>query len=174
MIPTVDETTEALDAATSALDRLDAEIRRADEDGATALQAMATLIRARDTGAFDDPLKLAADLDAARAAHDATTATIADLQKMRAPLAKRVDAAREQVHRARREAARPEAERLEAETRKAFDAAFAALARSRAHRAQSNLPCTGQYLTFDQTGSGGLADLATSHGFALEIRSRSM
>lgn len=170
----IEQATEALAAAQSALDKLTGEIRRAQSDEDDARERVARLLRARDTGDFGDPVKLAADLDAARTVHDATIATVADLQKMRAPLAKRVDAAKERLIAARCEAARPEAERLEAETRAAFDAAFAALARSRAHRAQSNLPCTGQYLTFDQYGSGGLADLATSHGFALEIRSRSM
>lgn len=171
---TVDDATTAVDAATAALAKLDAEIARAESDAAEVLQTFAALTRARDAGDFDDAIKLATDLEAARANHDAAIKVRTDLEKMRKPLEKRVERAREELDAARREAAGPEAKRLEADTRKVFDKAFAALAKSRQYRDAHGLPCTGAYLTYDEHGSGGLHDLAASRGFFLDLRNRSM
>ena len=169
---TLEQATKALTAATAPLAKLDAEIKRAKADENEAREAVATLIIARDSGARTDFVKLASELAATTEAHDAAIAIVSNLESMRPPLVKRVDAAQVALDAARRESAKPDAARLEADTRAAFAEAFGALERSRAYREANGIPCTGGYLTFAnaQTGGGGLADLAASHGFSITIR----
>lgn len=165
MIRTMPQADHDLETARAAVARIDAQITRAEDDSYRALAVLADLMRARDSGDFEDAAKLARDLENAQAAHDATLATVANLRKMRAPLEKKEEQARARADAARAQAAKPEGDRLEAEARRAFDEFCmkhkACLAYRRAHK----LACTGMHASYDQNGNGLLRALER-HGLS--------
>lgn len=165
MIRVLPEAEHAWEDARAAVARIDAQITRAEDDSYRALAVLADLMRARDAGDFEDAEKLARDLENAQAAHDATLATVANLRKMREPLARREDEARMRADVARRQAAKPEGDRLEAEARRAFDEFCAKHKACLAYRRAHNIACTGMHASYDQQGDGLLRALER-HGLS--------